>query len=55
MVRLVLKPPVAARQGIHPYTKKPIVFKRKPLRVSCFALRKFKMRLADELECSWLR
>ena len=55
MVRLVLKPPVAAREGINPFTKKPCVFKPKPLRVSAFTLRKFKLRLADELECRWLR
>ena len=29
MVRLVLKPPVAARDGINPFTKKPCVFKPK--------------------------
>lgn len=55
MVRLVLKPSAAAREGINPFTKKPCFFKPKPLQVSCFALRKFKLRLADELECCWLR
>ena len=55
MVRLVYKPSRAVREGINPFTKEPCVFKPKPPRVSCFALRKFKLRLADELECCWLR
>ena len=55
MVRMKLKPPVAARMGIHPFTKKPFMMKPKPLRVSCFAQRKLKRCLADALECHWLR
>ena len=55
MVRIQLKPAVAARQGINPFTKQQCMLKAKPRRVTCFALRKLKRCLADELGCHWLR
>ena len=51
MVRLVLKPAVPARYGLAPFTKKQSFFKPKPPQVRCFTLRRFKLRLGDELEC----
>ena len=55
MVRLVWVPGRAVKEGINPFTKQPCVFKPKASRCKAFALRKFKLRLADELECAWLR
>ena len=55
MVRLVLKPPLPARYRLAPFTKKPSFFKPKQRQVRCFTLRKFKLGLADELQCHWLR
>ena len=55
MVRMALKPARAAKEGINPFTKEPCVFKAKKATIKGFTMRKFKLVLADELECHWLR
>ena len=55
MVRLKVKPATAAKEGFHPITKAPIMIKAKRPSIRGYTMRKFKLALADELECRWIR
>ena len=54
MVRMKYTPPEPGRQGMHIRTKKVIDIRAKKASLKLFTLRKFKMCLADILECHWL-
>jgi len=55
MVRLKFKPAQVAKEGFHPITKAPITIKAKNPIIKGFTMRKFKLALASELECRWIR
>ena len=55
MVRLKFKPTTAAKEGFHPITKAPIMIKAERPSIRGYTMRKFKLALADELECRWIR
>ena len=55
MVKLKLKPATLAKEGFHPITKATIVIKAKHPVIKGRVMRKFKLALASELECRWIR
>ena len=55
MVKLKLKPATLAKEGFHPTSKVPIVIRAKHLVIKGRVTRKFKLALANELECRWIR
>ena len=55
MVKLKLKPATLAKEGFHPTSKVPIVTRAKHLVIKGRVTRKFKLALANELECCWIR
>ena len=46
---------IRGKEGFHPFTKAPIMIKAKPPIIKGFTMRKFKLALASELECHWIR
>lgn len=55
MLRLKMRPPTPARLAFSRLHNKVIACKPKKAQVKAFAMRKLKLRLAEELECRWLR
>ena len=55
MLRLKLRPPTPARLAFSRLHNKVIACKPKKAQVKAFAMRKLKLRLAETLECRWLR